>query len=135
MIVFNTIVIASFIIPMAFTYNYNIEVSIKLNVTSCQRRNYSSHLCGSSISMFQLLSQLSDSQYSTDVFIHSGTYILNESYIQHNAQNIQIRSNASKPAILMCQNSTDLNTGVVFLRVTDLIIDHLTIVGCGMKHS
>ena len=135
MIVYNTIAFVSFIIPMAFTYHYNIEVSIKLNVTNCQRRNNSSHLCGSLISMFQLLSQLSDSQYSTDVFIHSGTYILNESPILQDVQNIQIRSNASKPAIITCQNNSDLNTGVVFLRVRDLVIDHLTIVGCGMKHN
>ena len=135
MIIFNTIVTVSFIIPMAFTYHYNIGVSIKLNVTNCQRRNYNSYLCGSLISMFQLLSQLSDSQYSTDVFIHSGTYILNESYVLQDAQNIQIRSNASQPAIITCQNNSDLNIGVVFLRVKDLIIDHLTIVGCGMKHN
>ena len=81
--------------------------------------------------MFTLLS---DNKESTDVFIQSGTYTLNTSYTLKDLHNIRIGSNASNPAIIMC-NISDLDTGVAFLRASDLIIDHLSIVGCGMKHN
>ena len=131
MALYNTIVIVCFVISMASTYHYNIEVSIQLNVTHCQRKNNRLYLCGSLYSMFQ---QLSGTQYSTDVFIQSGTYTLNRSFILTDLYNIQIRSDASKPAIIICHNNS-LNYGIAFLQVRDLIINHLTIVRCGMKHN
>ena len=125
-----------FAIPMVLTYHYNIEVSTKSTATKCQRINDNRYLCNSLISMFRLL--LSDEKYQhfTDIFIQSGTYHLNMSFILKDFYKIRIRSDASKPAIITCHNNSDLNTGpgVVFLRVEDLIIDHLTIVRCGMRH-
>ena len=105
---------------------------MKLKATDCQRINDTSYYCNSLIPMFKLLSE---NQYSTDVYIESGTYNLNISYTLEDLQNIRIRSNISKPAIIMCHNNSGFDRGIVFLRVRDLIIEHLNVTGCGMKHS
>ena len=128
MVPYNIIVGMCFAIPMVFTYHHKIHLSMKSEINDTVNL-----YCNSLISMFRLLSQNKD---STDVFIHPGTYILNTSYTLQDLHSIRIKSDASNPAIIRCQNnSTDLGTGVAFLRVSDLIIDHLNIEGCGMKHS
>ena len=134
MALYNTIVSMCFFIPMVFTYryHYNIHMSMKLKAADCQKVNDTLHHCNSLIPMFKLLSEI---QNSTDVFIESGTYTLNTSYTLEGVQNIRIRSDASNPAIIRCQNNSDLGAGVAFLRVRDLIIEHLNVTGCGMKHS
>ena len=55
------------------------------------------------------------------------------SCILEDLHDIQIRSNANNPAVIICHNNSDVDTGVAFLRVHNLIIEHLNIVGCGMK--
>ena len=115
---------------MVFTYDHNIYVSMEPNISSCDSINDTSYHCHSVITMFELLSH----KTSTEVFIQSGVYNLNVSYILEDLHNIQIRSNASKPAVITCHNNSDVDTGVAFLRVSNLIIEHLSIVGCGMSH-
>ena len=114
---------------MVFTYHYKATQS---QPVGCQKINDILHHCYSLISMFNLLS---DKKNSTDVFIHSGTYILNMSYTLKNLRNIRIRSNISKPAIITCHKNGHFDSGIEVLHVSDLIIDHLNIVGCGMKHD
>ena len=126
---YNTIISICLLIPMVFTYDYNIYVSMKTNISSCESISNSSYHCHSVIAMFKLLSH----KNSTDVFIQSGVYILNMSCVLEDLHDIQIRSNASKPSVIMCHNDSDVDTGVGFLRVRSLTIDHLSIVGCGMK--
>ena len=96
---------------------------MKLKVVDCERLNDNTFNCNALIPMLLRLS------HNTDVFIQSGTYILNMSYTLKDLNHIQIRSNASKPAVIMCHNNSDFDTGIAFLRVSDLIIDHLSIVG------
>ena len=81
-----------------------------------------------------MLDLLSDYNGSTDGFIQSGVYILNMSYTLEDLKNIQIRSNFSKSAIFRCYNNSEPDAGIAFLQVRGLIIDHLRIVECGMKH-
>ena len=131
MSLYNTIVSICFIIPMVFTYDYNIYVSMKTNVSSCESINGTSYHCHSVIAMFKLLS----CKNSTEVFIQSGVYILNMSCILENLHDIQIQSNPSNPAVIMCHNNSNVDTGVAFLQVHNLTIDHLSIVGCGMSHN
>ena len=126
---YNTIVNIWFIVPMVFTYDYSIYVSMKTNVSSCESINNTIYHCNSVIAMFKLLSH----KNSTEVFIQSGVYILNKSCVLEDLHDIQIRSSASNPAVIICHNNSDVDTGVSFLRVHNLTIDHLSIVGCGMK--
>ena len=102
---------------------------MKSEYANCQRINETLYHCDSLISMLKLLS----GKNSTDVLIESGTHILNMPYTLEDLHNIQIRSNTSKPAVIRCNNNSS-NTGVAFLRVRDLIIEHLQIMGCGMEH-
>ena len=120
-----------FIIPVVSTHHYDIYVSLQSKVNSYQRVTDTLCHCSSLIPMFKLLSSISN---FTDVFIQSGMYSLNMSYTLRGLHNIQIRSNSSKPAVITCQNNSDVNTGVALLQVKNIIIDHLSIVGCGMKH-
>ena len=135
MALYNIIVSVCFVIPMVYTYQFKINVSNSMmsKVTNCQRINDTVHHCSSLISMFKLLSY--NYSTSTDVIIQSGTYILNTSHILKDLHDIRIRSEASNPAIIMCHNNSDLDTGVAFLRARGLSIDHLSIVGCGMEHT
>ena len=105
---------------------------MKLKINDCQRINDTSHNCYSLIPMLKLLLE---NQHSTDIFIESGTYILNMPYTLQDVRNIRIRSNASKPAIIMCYNNSGFDKGITLLRVNNLIIEHLNVIGCGMKHS
>ena len=115
---------------MVFTYDHNISVSMEPNLSSCENTSDTSYRCHSVIAMFELLSH----KNSTEVFIQSGVYNLSMSYVLEDLHDIQIRSNASNPAVIMCHNNSDINTGVAFLRVSNLTIGHLSIVGCGMSH-
>ena len=115
---------------MVFTHDYKMYVSMEPNLYNCESINDTSYHCHSVIAMFELLSH----KNSTEVFIQSGVYILNMSYVLEDLHDIQIRSNDSKPAVIMCHNNSDVDTGVAFLRVRNLTIEHLSIVGCGMSH-
>ena len=121
-----------FAIPMVLTYHHEIHLSMKSETTNHQGSNSTINHCNSLISMFELLSH---KRCSTDVIVQSGTYILDVPYTLKYLHNIRIRSNASNPATIMCHNDSDLDTGVAFVQVSNLIIDHLNIVGCGMKNS
>ena len=129
-LLYGIIIRVCFIIPMVFTYDYNIYVSMNTNVSSCESINDIIYHCHSVNAMLKLLSH----KNSTEVFIQSGVYILNMSCVLEDLHDIQIRSNASNPAMIMCHNNSDVDTGVTFLRIRNLTIEHLSIVGCGMKH-
>ena len=111
MSLYTTVVSICFIIPMVFTYDYNIYVSMKTNHSSCESINDTSYHCHSVIAMFKVLSH----KNSTEVFIQSGDYILNMSCILEDLHDIQIRSNANNPAVIICHNNSDVDTGVAFL--------------------
>ena len=122
------IICVCFINLMVFTYHYKATQS---EPVGCQKINDTLHHCYSLISMFNLLS---NKKNSTDVFIHSGTYTLNMSYTLKNLHNITIQSNISKPAIITCHKNSNFDSGIEFLQVSNITINHLSIVGCGMKH-
>ena len=84
---------------------------MKTNHSSCESINDTSYHCHSVIAMFKVLSH----KNSTEVFIQSGDYILNMSCILEDLHDIQIRSNANNPAVIICHNNSDVDTGVAFL--------------------
>ena len=117
---YSTIVSIYLIVPMVFTYHHKIYLSVKPEAAGCNKINDTMHYCYSLIPMLDLLS---DYNGSTDVFIQSGAYILNMSYTLKDLNNIQIRSNFSKSAIIRCYNNSEPDAGIAFLRVYDLIIN------------
>ena len=121
------------IIPVVSLYQHNIYLSDKLPITKCQQINDTVYQCGSITELFQ---QLSNCCNSTDVYIEPGNYNLALSYVLADLHDIRIRSETK--AVIQCAanvNGTyDFDTGIAFLRVTNLVITNISIVGCGMKH-
>ena len=122
-----------FIIPMASFYQHNIYLSDKLPMTECQQINDTVYQCGSVTELFQRLSNCCN---STDVYIEPGNYNLALSHVLADLHDIRIRSETK--AVIQCAanvNGTyNFDTGIAFLRVTNLVITNISIVGCGMKH-
>ena len=89
---------------------------MKPNLSGCESINDTIYHCHSIIAMLKLLSH----KNSTEVFIQSesGVYILNMSCVLEDLYDIQIRSNASKPAVIMCHNNSNVDTGVAFYEFT-----------------
>ena len=122
------------IIPVVSLYQHNIYVSEKLPITKeCQQINNTTYQCSSITELFQ---QLSNCCNSTDITIELGNYNLAISYELADLHDIRIRSETK--AVIQCAanvNETyDFDTGIAFVRVRNLIITNISIVGCGMKH-
>ena len=122
------------IIPVVSLYQHNIYVSEKLSITKCQQINNTTYRCSSITEVFQ---QLSNCCNSTDITIEPGNYNLALSYELADLHDIRIRSETK--AVIQCAanvNGTfDFDTGIAFVRVRNLIITNISIVGCGMKHN
>ena len=91
-------------------------------------------ICVSSLT--ELFQQLSNCCNSTDITIEPGNYNLALSYELADLHDIRIRSETK--AVIQCAanvNGTyDFDTGIAFVRVRNLVITNISIVGCGMKH-
>ena len=122
------------IIPLVSLYQYDIYVSEKLPITKCQQINNTTYQCSSITELFQ---QLSNCCNSTDITIEPGNYNLALSYELADLHDIRIRSETN--AVIQCAanvNGTyDFDTGIAFVRVSNLVITNISIVGCGMKHN
>ena len=128
--------------------NYQQHVSIVVDSES-QPFNYSSanesfYQCTSLNEMFDLLlnhtcCSNANGSTSTDVFIKPGNYRLNLSYTLKNLCNVHIISQANNPATIQCEPNVykdpKFDTGLAFIAVTNLTIEHLTILGCAMNHT
>ena len=121
------------IVPVVSLYQHKIYLSDDLPIAKCQQINDIVYQCGSITELFQ---QLSNCCNSTDVYIEPGNYNLALSYVLADLHDIRIRSETK--AVIQCAanvNGTyDFDTGIAFLRVTNLVITNISIVGCGMKH-
>ena len=121
------------IIPVVSLYQYNIYVSEKFPIIKCQQINNTTYQCSSITEVFQ---QLSNCCNSTDITIEPGNYNLALSYELADLHDIRIRSETK--AVIQCAanvNGTyDFDTGIAFVRVRNLIITNISILGCGMKH-
>ena len=123
------------IIPMVSLYQHKIYLSEQnLPVTKCRQINNTIYQCGSII---ELVQQLSNCCNSTDIVIEPGNYDLAVSYELADLHDIRIRSETE--AVIQCaanvNGAYDFDTGIAFLRVTNLVITNISIVGCGMKHN
>ena len=121
------------IIPVVSLYQHHIYISEKLPITKCQQINNTTYQCSSITELFQ---QLSNCCNSTDITIEPGNYNLALSYELADLHDIRIRSETK--AVIQCAanvNGTyDFDTGIAFVRVSNLVITNITIIGCGMKH-
>jgi len=135
MIIIAKWLIFCFFIAVAFTFEHTINLSHNSSLTECEQLNSTSYQCGSFDHVLQLLSECCN---STDVIIEPDTYDLTSSYNFFDLQNIRIRSKTSQPATIQCTLNTngnyDIDTGIAFIRVTNLVIEYLNVMGCGMKH-
>ena len=122
------------IVPVISLYQNNIYVSEKLSFIKCQQINDTTYQCSSITELFQ---QLSNCCNSTDITIEPGNYNLALSYELADLHDIRIRSGTK--AVIQCAanvNGTyDFDTGIAFVRVSNLVITNISIVGCGMKHN
>ena len=72
---------------------------------------------------------------SIDVLFIGGIYTLEENYTFENLQNVRFSGNiSSMPSTIKCTTENDSNSGIAFIQVKNLTIEHLNIIGCGMKH-
>ena len=118
---------------MVSLYQHNIYLSqqeLKLATMKFQQINNTTYYCSSVTELFQ---QLSNCCNSTDISIEPGNYNLTLSYELADLHDIRIRSKAN--AVIQCAPNVDgEETGVAFVRVRNLVIANISIVGCGMKH-
>ena len=129
----------------ACNYKYKQHLSIVVDSESLPS-NYSStnasyHQCTSLNEMFDLLLNQTccDGSTSIHVFIKPANYRLNSSYTLKNLCNIRFISQANNPATIQCEPNVykdpQFDTGLAFIAVTNLTIEHLTMLGCAMNHT
>jgi len=113
-------------------------VSNELQLTKCEKINKNLYQCSSLLQAFQLLSTCCN---STDiVIVNSESYTLNVSFTFKYLTDIRLSSDYDiVPAEIKCtpniNGSHSFDTGLAFVGVKNLIIEHLSITGCGMKHN
>ena len=121
------------IIPVVTLYQHKIYLSKNLPTTKCQQIDHATYQCSSLTELFQ---QMSSCCNSTDVFIEPGNYSMALSYTLADLHDIRIRSEAN--AVIQCaanvDGTFDFDTGIAFVRIRNLVIANISIVGCGMKH-
>jgi len=121
--------------------NVTIVVDRKLLVSNCSNTNKSLYQCASINEMFDLLRSQTCCSDSTgiNVNIKPGSYKLTSPYTLKNLCNIHFNSSSNDPAIIECganaDNSSDIESGLVFDAVRNLTIKHLILTGCGIEHS
>ena len=124
-----------FFVSAVATFEHTINLFHNSSRTECVMLNGHSYQCDSFDHVLQLLSKCCN---STDVIVEPGTYHLTSSHNITNLQNIRMRSKTSQPATIQCTLNTngsyDIDTGIAFIRVRNLVIEHLNFIGCGMKH-
>ena len=122
-------------VPVVLTFEHTIILSHNSSLTECVKLNNTSYQCGSFDHVLILLSECCS---STDIIVEPSTYDLTSSYNITDLHDIRIRSKTSQPAIIQCTLNTngsyDIDTGIAFIRITNLVIEHLNVMGCGMKH-
>ena len=117
-------------------FENTIYVSNKLELSNCVKVHKAFYQCGSLSQVFQFLETCCN---FTDIIIEPGNYSLNTSFTVHDLESIRIHADSqSERTFIHCppnvNNSHDFDTGLAFVRVNNLIIEHLNILGCGMKH-
>ena len=115
------------------SFQYKISVLNELHFESCKQLNSSDYQCDSLQQALQLLSNS-----STDIVLDASVHHLKFSNNISDLQNIRIRSKTGKYSTIQCAVNTNvdynLDTGIAFIRVRNLVIEHINILGCGMKH-
>ena len=116
------------IIPVVSLYQHHIYVSEKRQQINNTIYHFSS--------VTELFRQLPNCYNSTDITIEPGNYNLSQPYELADLHDIRIRSETE--AVIQCvanvNGTNDSDTGIAFVRVRNLVITNIRIVGCGMKH-
>ena len=119
--------------PAVLMFEHTVILSHNSSLEDCVKLNHISYQCGSIDKVLMLLLNS-----STDIIVEPGTYDLTSSYNITDLYDIRIRSKTSQPATIQCKpnlnGSYEFDTGIAFIRVKNLVIEHLKVMGCGMKH-
>jgi len=116
----------------AQNYQNKITTSQSSHLDDCKKLNNTTHQCSS---LQQVFNMLSYGYNSIDIVLEPGIYNLKSSYNVTDIQHIRISSNN---ATIQCMPNVneryEYDTGIAFIRVTNLVIEHVSITGCGMRH-
>jgi len=123
-------------ISLRASYLHRVIVSDNPNSPECKWFIVAYH-CGSLEEMFDLLNK--NLTKSVDVSIEPANYTLMSSYYLYDLHNVSIRSsNQPKLVKIFCKRNPNMDkgidTGVAFIRGSDLIIEYVSIEQCGMTH-
>ena len=137
------LILGSLLLNACNYQHLNIVVDNESLLSNCSSTNESFYQCTSLDEMFvvllnQICCSTSNSSASTDVFIKPGNYRLNSSYTLKNLCNIRFISQANNPATIQSKPNVykdpQFDTSLAFIAVTNLTIEHLTVLGCAMNH-
>ena len=124
----------------AFNVMASCFMSANYSISQCNSSDdMTLNQCNNSIGSLICCNSDPDCYSSIDVVFMSGIYTLNKTYTFSNLQNVHFSGNLTdKPPTLSCStennNDFDTNSGIAFIQVNNLTIEHLNIIGCGMKH-
>ena len=113
-------------------YQYKVSTSHLSHLDDCKKLSNVTYQCSS---LQQVFNTLSHGYNFIDITLEPGIYTLKSSYNITDIHHIRIRSkNATMQCICNVNGRHDIDTGIAFIRVTDLVIEHVSIIGCGMRH-
>ena len=118
-----------------YIFNFMTSCFMSTNFSTSQCNSSGRNQCNSPLICCETL-QVCYS--SINVVFMTGIHALEENYTFKNLQNIQFSSNISgQPSTIKCSINKygyAANSGIAFIQVKNLTIEHLNIIGCGMKH-
>ena len=126
----------SFLLPALLCYLLQtVVISVKsyqheIPITGkCQpeESNHNVFMCSSLQQVFDLLSQRNN---SISIVLPGGNYNLTSSHNVTDVDHIQIRSEIATAVTVQC----NFGTGITFIKVTNLTIEHISFTGCGIRH-
>ena len=136
------------LVSLTYTFEYDntIVISNELQLRKCEKINETLHKCSSLNQAFQLLStccNLTNSNCCNSIdinMVEPESYSLNVSFTFMSFTTLRLSSDHNNiPAEIKCtpniNGSHSFDTGLAFVGVKNLTIEHLNITGCGMKHN
>ena len=119
-------------------FNFMTSCSMASNYSTSQCNLSDKNLCNNSNSYLMCCKAHQVCYNSIDVAFLSGIHTLEGNYTFKNLQNIRFSGNISgPPSTIKCftkKYDFNTNSGIALIQVKNLTIEHLNIIGCGMKH-
>ena len=127
-----TITVCSDIKSGAFDKCINLRQALQL-LTSCYSsscsilRDQSSTICS-------LTCCNSTCYHHVNIIFEPGDHVLSETYKITDLNSVRFSSIDNEPATIKCNINDKSDSGIAFIKVNNLTIEYLNIIGCGMKH-